>query len=63
MYKFTSLYILRGESKNNCRKTVLFIGFIGLLILFQNGHLPHISVRVLYSAGVGRRLHLAFHGL
>lgn len=60
MYNFTSLHILRRESENNCTKTVLFIDFIGSLILFYNGHLPHISMRVLYAARVVRRLHLEF---
>lgn len=60
MYNFTSLHILRKESGNNCTKTVLFIDFIGSFILFYNGHLPPISMRVLYAVRVVRRLHLEF---
>lgn len=63
MCNFTSLHILRRESENNCTKAMLFIGFIGSLILFPNGHLTLISVCVLYAAGVGRRLHLEFREL
>jgi hypothetical protein len=53
MYNFISLHIVR---KNNCTEMMLFIDFIGSLILFYNSHLPHISMHVLYAARVHKKI-------
>lgn len=34
MYNFTSLHHLRKEGENNCTKTVLFVDFLGSLVLY-----------------------------